>query len=160
MLEPMTEIKPDCWSIDQENYSFVDLTEAAEEAISRSPDPLPVGSIITIWAGTSDRYKASDFVPDMRDELPNQAAGSDAGEWAEDWPDCTKEQSDELQQAIEQLVDEWADRHGLQPSFYRVNNIREVKLRITSETGAFDVVDDAKSPTVFVLAEDDGETHG
>ena len=40
-----------------------------------------------------------------------------------------------LQKAVEKLIDEWCDKNNLQPGFWEIHNIKEIKVKILSVDG-------------------------
>lgn len=92
-------------------------------------EPLGIGQEFSLWQGVQVKARASDFVPLMGPALCDQAhdeMGDAADGWAFGW-----EQNKALQEAVENAVDHWANTHGTQPTFYRVTNVEEIRVRVT-----------------------------
>jgi len=105
------------WSDNEELFS--DDCDSVEEAIDAARDEglgyVYVGRKVTVfWA---------DFLGGVGDaicDLAGERAYEFVGEAADGFPDETPEQRAELAEYIQAVVTAWADRHGLQPKFYRV----------------------------------------
>ena len=140
-LEPKASKADKCYSFDGETF-MGELHDAVQEAAGDmlGDDPI-TGKVVTIHEGDTVRHNVADWIPNIVDQL-SEHAYDDAGEYAQGWPDCTPDQDKELQAAICKAVDEWLDRHNLRPTFHAVENVREIKVRITSEDGDFEVVDE------------------
>lgn len=131
-----------CYSADQEDYSYDNVHDAAEEFWNSAlPD---VGSICTLWVGEKEEYTASQFLPDIADALLEKAY-DDAGEYADRWH-FTADQQKELQILVADTVDLWARANGKQPNFYRVRNSREIQIRFINEDGECEIVDEPNNP--------------
>lgn len=48
-------------------------------------------------------------------------------EFAEDWHGVSKERREELTNAIRKTFGEWIDKHGLRPTFFTVDNVKEFR---------------------------------
>lgn len=111
----MSDIR-ECWSTDEETYSYDTLGELLDCNELVAGDIVYVGHAIdhdpTWW-----------FDADQVIEAIGEAAHGDAGEHAEDYPDVTDEAKAELQT----LLDAWITKHCT-PSFYRVENSRQYVL--------------------------------
>lgn len=121
------------YSNDGENFSCGDDIGMVADQIACDIEDLKIGSILTLYSGESSKPLASRFMISISEILNEQAIGSDFSEWVEDcWPESTKEQDEEIDTAVSKLVDEWATKHGFQPQFFEVNNIKEMKVKITN----------------------------
>lgn len=107
----------DCWSADGEY--FEDYDTAAEIARDNGAE--------TIFAGFKVSHKAGDFIPRMVDRI-GESAWDDIGEYIDNWPRVTQKQDDELQSQVAEIVNTWATRHNLQPKFFTVRDVKEIKL--------------------------------
>jgi len=82
-----------------------------------------------IFVGENVRYEALRFAPngDHIIEHMMDAAYDEADENAESWlADVTAEQKAELTTALHGAISDWIVRHGLQPNFFIVKNVREM----------------------------------
>jgi len=140
--EPEAPKAADKWySADNETFNSDEMVDAVQLRASQMDGPI-TGEVITIYEGERGAgYSASQWTPDMVEYLGERAA-DDAGEVAYDWPPANKQQCAELQAAVEKVVEDWAARHKLEPTFFEIVNVREIKVRLTSEDGDFEVVDE------------------
>lgn len=111
------------FSIDEEFYNYTHLNEAVEIACDERSN-IQAGSEIIIWAGTPDQPKASKYIGDISDTMMDNAA-NDVGECADGWPP-----SNELNKVVAAAVDKWCDENNAHPHFYRVENVKEILIRI------------------------------
>ena len=123
------------YSTNGEEFNY-DLHEAAESVF----DDLDakIGDIRTISCGEKVEKKASDFVKWVVDSI-NERAYENFADFCDTWPDSTVDQNNELESEVKIVVDKWADKHGLQPTFWGVKNIKETQVRLVSE-GEFEEV--------------------
>lgn len=128
-----------CYSTNGEDFNYTEIEDAIESAFD-DPD-LPIGTVVTIDEGDAIPWKAGDFADGFPVETLANSAYDEAGEYADGWPNCTKEQESDLAQRIKSAVNQWADDHGLQPRFYRVANIKEIKVKLTSKTGDYEILE-------------------
>lgn len=133
-----------CYSTNEEEYNYDTLEEAAEYVFD-NPD-LPVGTVRSVWGGEPVRKKAGDYFPKRYSpiiEILTDNACEECGEFVEGWLSKIKpEQEAELTALVKAAVNEWADKHNLHPTFYAVENTREIKLRLLDEKGAWEIVGD------------------
>jgi len=118
----------ECFSTNGEDFNFTDLDDAAQDAFN--DDSIKVGDIVTIQKGIPKRPEASNFISSYFVERLGENAWDNYGEYVGDWPECTGEQSDELMNTVKKIINDWADKHGLQPGFYTVENIETIKLKL------------------------------
>ena len=79
------------------------------------------------YVGTISSHVASEFVcVDSIIENIRDQADCNCGEWAEDW---LMSVTDEQKQDLEALITGWFDKHGLQPTFYTVEDGEEFDLK-------------------------------
>jgi hypothetical protein len=134
-----------CYSTDQEEFIYSELADAIERAWDSLDHETPVesiGAIVTVYEGDSHPYNPLGWLPDMV-EYMGERAYDDGGEFASDWPPASKEQSAELQADVERVVTAWLEKHSMQPMFWSVINVKEVRARITSETGDYELIEGA-----------------
>lgn len=113
-----TQETPDeCWSLDEENFSF----DSLEDLIACN-DHLGAGD--EVYRGTKRHEDPGGWV-DADDVIENLScrASDEAGEYADDYPDISEDAKDELQAFLEW----WARRHA-QPTFYTVENVTPYTL--------------------------------
>jgi len=121
------------YSIDNEWYGYDELEDAVGAC--------ELG-VVTIWQGESAPVKASDFISSVEDELAGRAY-DEFGDHIGDWPNSTKEQNIELNAMIEKAVDEWANKNNLQPKFFNIINIKELKVNVL-EDGGYEIINTPK----------------
>lgn len=130
-----------CYSHNEEDYSFSDLDECAESAFNDNTE-LKVGDIITIYEGEAIKPSASEFLPQIGDLILEQAS-DEMGEYAESW-EFSNEDDQSLQEALSKAVDEWAESTGNQPLFYRVTDVKQIRVRFINEDGECEIVEESK----------------
>jgi hypothetical protein len=109
-------------STDEETYRGGECDRSTALAVAIEEEGIEVGR--TVWTGEVINQQAGEFFGG-RDTVGymQELAYDEAGEFAEDWlADVTKEQEAELHDAIVKAINEWADKHGLHPTFYTVEN--------------------------------------
>lgn len=126
------------YSTNEEDYRHTEIEAAIAEAFDDST--IKAGEIRSIWEGDAIIRRAGSYAPFRMVEELSERAYDECGEYAEDWPDCSKEQEHELEQRIAAAINSWADDFGHQPTFGTVGNVREIKVRLTSEDGAWEYV--------------------
>lgn len=114
-----------CCSDNEELFSedCEDVEDAIQTAIDKAWGAVYVGTKVT--------QRWSDLLPRVTEEISELAsiqAGEKAGEAAEGWPSFTEKQGKELEYIIRAAVDAWADKHGLQPQFYYVKDVKQHDL--------------------------------
>lgn len=113
------------WSIGFSEDLFGGAYETREEALAiAKQDGQP------FIAENEPSPRASRFFPDAQSVIENmqESTYDDYGESADDWlSDVTRDQRAELHEALAKAVDEWADKHGLQPTFFTVKNVEAVR---------------------------------
>lgn len=126
-----------CFSTNNEDFSYDELDDAVRDALD---DPeIKVGDVVTVYEGDAVRFKAGDFTGWNLDHIQN--AAYDESEYAEDYlSGVTKEQEAELDKCVADAVNAWADKHGLQPKFYRVVNTKEVQARYTGGDDGYELL--------------------
>ena len=122
------------YSTDEENFRHESIEEAIEglECCLDLNAELTAGSLLTIWEGTARKHKASEFIPDMIEQL-EEGAYDECGEWTDEWPNSTPDQDHELRDSVKVAVDAWADKYNLQPRFYTVDDPEEIRLHVVEK---------------------------
>jgi 3,4-dihydroxy-2-butanone 4-phosphate synthase len=111
------------YSTDEEVFNYDCIEEAIED--------FETGETVTIYQGEAARRSASSYCHFDADSLTENAVDN-AGEFAEGWPGASASQEIELLKMVREAVDKWADKHKLQPAFYGVKNIKEVRVKVLS----------------------------
>lgn len=104
--------------------------DAAFAAWQHDQDPAPGDRV---FIGRAVEPLASEFARFDVDSLSE--AASDENEHADGWPDSTPEQNRELEAMVADAVDAWADKHGLQPKFYTVEDMKIRTFEPDAEEG-------------------------
>ena len=116
------------YSHDEEYFNDLSVEDAVEAVLNQGG--ISAGDIITIWAGTPNRPKASDYIPDVFDHL-GERAYDDMSEFADGWlSGTTKKEEERLSELVAEAVDKWADECGKQPGFYKIYEVKEFKILI------------------------------
>ncbi len=138
------------YSDNEEVFNYSTVEEALESAWNSAIDETE----FTVFIGETTPKKASDFCPSSVSESLSEIAYEEMGEFVEGWPRATEDVDRELQAFIEKAVDYWADKHGLQPDFYGVKNVKELSFKLIKESEHFDmdnfelVSSEAESPAI------------
>ncbi len=127
-----------CYSLNNEDFNYTEM----EDALRDKFDDLDIklGDVVTIYEGDAVLWKAGDFADGFPVDTLSNGSYDEAGEYADEWPNCTKEQDQDLVQRIKDVVNQWADDHGLQPTFYRVENVKEIQAKLTSIDGDYEIL--------------------
>lgn len=125
----MSDTPEHCWSYDEERFSkdFDDVAERAWDGLH--PD---TPETFTLYQGEVEPHSISSFFYDSDSLLENLAerAFDELGECAEDWlQTIPRDAVKELDETIKAALEAWAEKHKLQPTFYGVSNVKEVKIK-------------------------------
>lgn len=119
MSIPEQESPKYAYSFDEERYdgNFDTREEAVEEARDIDPD-------IPVWTGRAVRPKLSHFLRDADWwlEWASDRAADECAEYSDGWPPKAPPGADD---DLMRVLDEWAERHGLQPQFFLVEDVQE-----------------------------------
>jgi hypothetical protein len=112
-----------CYSTDEEHYHGKFATR--EEALAEAMEYASPGA--TVWTGVAKPLRIGQLMPDANHLLEHcgEQAYERAGEAAEGWPACSKAQEADLEDTLRRVLDDWANKHGLQPAFYEVEEIQQ-----------------------------------
>ena len=116
----------DDWFNSDEYDTPEEAIEAArmEEKESLSPEAhteVYIGVVGEQWKPEIDGEGIVDMLQDNAYDV--------GGEFAESYlQGVTKEETDELTEVLTKAFDAWAARHGYEPNFYPVENVKEYKL--------------------------------
>ena len=127
-----------CYSTNNEDFVYNEMDDALMSAFD---DPeTKIGTIVTVYEGDPVRFKAGDFTGFTLDTITNTAY-DEGGDYAGYYLDqVTKEQEADLDKRIADVVNQWADDYGLQPTFYRVANIKEIRAKLISDSGEYEIL--------------------
>lgn len=118
------------FSTDETNFSSMSIDEAVDDQLQDN-DELQVGSVITVWEGDTVPINVVPTADWLIEQMAETAHGQ-AGEFAEGYLlDVTSEQTAELQSGLNSLVENWLNAHQLQPTFYTVENVKKLEVKIT-----------------------------
>ena len=77
--------------------------------------------------------KLSDFMPDLENDIANNAEGSDFSEYSDTvMESATKAQIKELEFSVGKVIDDWADKYGHQPDFYMLKLVEIIDVELIS----------------------------
>ncbi len=122
------------YSTDKENWTFSSesMVGAIEEYIAdNTGGDFNVGDTLTVFEGDKIPYKFNDLlcVNSIIEDIQGRAYDN-VGEHAEGFlDDVTDVQKTELGV----IINLWAKKHGIEPNFYSVNNIKEIEVTLTKE---------------------------
>lgn len=122
------------YSAVEDDWSSSD--EAIEEVAQQKWDDLtdderPEDRVIELYKGVKEPQKFANFlnVDRIVDDM-GEVAYDECGEWAEDYlDDVTEDQKNEL----EALICQWADKHGLKPTWFMIENIETIKFTVPND---------------------------
>jgi len=128
-----------CYSTNNEDFNYDELDDAIRDAID---DPaINIGDVVTVYEGDAIHFKAGDFTGFTLDAITNTAY-DEGGEYCDGYLDhVTKEQGADLDKRIADVVNQWADDHGLQPNFYRVENVKEVQAKFIGGDEGYELLE-------------------
>lgn len=125
-------------SEDQEHWWADSIEEAIDELLPNSK----VGDVLTVYEGSPIKNKASDFAPELS-EIMSECAYDNCGEFTEGW--LHSADKDGLQEDFKKWLDQWCTDKGHHPQWFIIDNVKELKVRITSLTEydvEYDLIDD------------------
>ena len=125
------------YSDDNEFFNYDSLGDAL--------DCVDTGETVTIYKGVKVPLLASRFFnADTIIENMAESAYEDYYELAEHWgiEEVDNETSKELEKQLEQVIDAWADKHNLQPTWYAVKDVQELKIRVLNDDGDYEIIKD------------------
>ena len=135
------------YSLNGEDYNFNEMHEAIDAHLDESTKK---GDIITVYEGDKHKFKAGDFFTDVGSIIDDISceAFEIHGEYSEDWPDFKNEGARvkaliALGDEIRKAINIWADNNKLQPTFSGVKNVREIKVKLTSDDGEYVIIKDS-----------------
>lgn len=131
------------YSIDEENFNLECVEDAAESAWELGDSN--VGDVVTVWDGEVVECVASQFIPNMADDMAeraNDVVGDSSYLW-----EFTKELEQSLQDAVRKAVDDWANKNDMQPKFCEIGKVTPIQIRFTDEDGGFEIVGGQKEET-------------
>lgn len=90
-----------------------------------------------VWVASGKYRKASDYFPgvDMFLSELTSMAWDRVDEMVEDWISPTQAQVDDLELRFKKVLDEWADEHGLHPTFWEPDESTEEAIDCDDMTG-------------------------
>lgn len=124
----MINFKKYSWSLNEDdefwnNGTFDTIEECIDDAVRNYH--LMKGETIAIGETVSFRVciDAEDIIERIEDE-----AYEHAGESSEGWLSYTNKERDTLSERLTKCVEEWLTETNNEPSFYRIDNIREITI--------------------------------
>ena len=117
-----------CWSTNEERFED-DFEAVCQEAFDFADEGV---TEVTIEEGDSIPCNAVEFFDDAETmiERAQERAWDELGECTENWMlSVALEQRQELSAALKKVVAEWAKKHGHEPNFWRVRNIKTITVK-------------------------------
>lgn len=121
------------YGTDEEIFNFSDIEDALEYADCDEP----LADTLMVYQGTKRNkgiieFSSSSHIERFLEDVA-ESAYEVCGDFAEDWLSHVKsEHINELLEAFDKSLDEWADKHGYQPNFYGVKDIKELTFKVLS----------------------------
>jgi len=129
-----------CYSLNDEDFTYDELDDAITDAFDDST--IDIGSEIIVFEGDAVKFQAGDFTGFNLDSITNSAY-DEGGEYSESYLEgVTKEQEADLDKRVADAVNQWADDHGLQPNFYRVANVKKIRVKMVDKSGNYEILTD------------------
>ncbi len=125
------------YSNNNEDYSYTELSECVESYYFN--DSVKAGDVVTVFEADAVKAKASSFVYGLMDSMQEKAY-DEYGEYAEHWPDTDQKNIDVLEEVVKLLADLWATNYDVQPTFYKVDNVKEIKVKILNDDYDYEVI--------------------
>jgi len=116
------------YSTNGEYFAYDNIHDTLDSA---TYDNEKIGDTVTIYEGELEQYPASHYLIEVTTESLNEEAYDTVGEYADEWPNLTKSQEKELNVEINKTVDLWFSKQKLHPSFGAIENVKELKYKIT-----------------------------
>jgi hypothetical protein len=127
------------YSTNGEEFDHEELDEAVDAAIDNSWG-MPT-DILAVSEGDKVPFRAGDFlVVDDLLEILEQRAWFLAEDYARGWPGVSLVQKNDLAELVAAAINTWADGHCLQPTFFLVKNVKEIKIKLLDTKGAWEIV--------------------
>lgn len=123
MTEYVYAVNEDC-----ENWMYESIDEAIEE-LAENDTSIKVGDKVEVYRGEKQAVKLSEYVHCVADDIESLAY-DDLGEVLSE-PLFDKDARVLFDNALKGFVDAYAEKEGLQPSCYKVVNIKPQKAKIT-----------------------------
>lgn len=119
-------------------YSFSDELWTGEEMLATREEAIHAGREVAKrdgcnWLYTGKRSEVEIPAPNgwhvIEDACEN--VFEQVGEVSEGWLCVSNEQEDDLSEMLLQAFNAWIDKHGLQPKFWRVDEIRKTLFEVS-----------------------------
>ena len=120
------------YSTDDSGFCYSSVEEALDE--------FDVGQVVEILEGRAVETRASSYCDFGSGTLADRAL-YEVGDFADGWPCTSAAQEEDLLEMIKVAVDKWADKHGVQPTFFSVTDVRPLKVEV-KEDGSYIILDD------------------
>jgi|GEM_PF-977106 hypothetical protein len=120
-----------CYSLNDESYEdcFEDVCEKAFDYEGvKVGDTIKISRGIPVKTSISDHFDLSLMLDNMGED-----AYESAGEYAEYWPECTAQQYEQLERDICDVLTRWADKYNKHPTFYRVEDTKDIVVELAAE---------------------------
>ena len=130
-----------CYSRDHEifNESLEDIIQYYVDNFLELNKEFSGEKTFEVLEGNSVSKSISDYVPRLGKDLEDQAY-DDVGEIVDGW--LSPEEKLELQEDFIHWLEEYATEKGIQPTFFGVENIREIKVRVSiDKDGGWRILD-------------------
>ena len=111
-----------------------DFDEACERLFD--DENVKVGSIRNLYVGDVVEQLISNYCPSANNiiEMVAEQAYEECGEWSDDYLDNLPDNVvSDLEKRIKSLMTDWANIHKLQPTFWIVENIKPVKVKLIDD---------------------------
>lgn len=127
------------------HYNDSEFTKIFEEACEALFDDegVEVGDVRTLYVGEIDDQDIVSYTPDGGDLISGIAekAHEQAGEYGEDYLNNLKPETiKELGDMVQATIKVWAIQNMLQPTFFVVENIKEIQVKLIDDS-EYSIVD-------------------
>lgn len=124
------------YSSDNEIFNY-DSIEDAVQALFGNDHTINVGDTIEVFVGDQSPIDEAQYIPNIAEHMRDQVY-DEFGELSGDYPNLTAGQESELQTAVEKTVLKFLEENKLLATFYRVENVKPIKVKVTARRNEFE----------------------
>ena len=124
----------ECGSSNSEDFQEY-LENILDDIFESNGGEIKVGDRYSIYIGTKLHPSVKEFTPDFLDFISEQAC-DEYGDFAESWfSHISEKESEDMSNKINNFIESLFNEKGLEPNFYKVGKIREIKLIVSKVSG-------------------------
>lgn len=126
-----------CYSLNEEDFSHQSIEEAVD-CLMCNTDEDDIGKVHEIYEADIVKPSISHLLPCISESMEERAA-SQYEEYSEGWQ-FSESESNSLQAVVVEAVEKWIKENKKEPTFYGVNNVKSIEVKILNGDGDFEVV--------------------